>query len=162
MKFERNRGDVCVGKYVVGRRLRDASRKSTVIASASSAIAFDWHEVHEVEHAAEIHRKAFLALTDEHAARHVAARNVDRVLERVGVRLVRRDAAEGLGADEVIRLAEHGAAVGPGNCCCRAVATIAANQRELIAFLEIERRRVGGGHDAHVLERHRDLRAAHV
>src|SRR6185436_4882197 len=91
--LERDGGYVGVVDLVVGALLGDATRETTAITRTGRAVAFHRHEVHEVEHRAEIDREAFLALAHEHAARLAAARDVHRVDERVRVGLVLRNAA---------------------------------------------------------------------
>ncbi len=152
MHFERERRDVLVGDLVVRRVLHDAAGKRRAI---------DGHDIHEVEDAAQIHRERFLALADEHAARLVATgdRHVIEKLARVSLIALR--VAEGLGADEVVRLAEHIAAaddVRDGRAL--PLAAVAAHDVQRVRLVEVEQRAVVRAHRADILERHRNLRAA--
>ena len=83
-------------------------------------------------------------------------------MKEFGIGLVFRGAAEGLGADEVVGLAEHRAAAGAGHRRAFAGAASAANQLHLVALAEVQRRVVGRGDTADVLERHRHVLAADV
>ncbi len=136
--------------------------KPFAVAGAGSGVALDRDEVHQVEHRAQVDREAFLALPDEHATRHVAARDVHRVDERARVGLVVGHAAEGLGADEVIGLAEHRAAIAAGHLRDIAEATVAAGHPHLVALAEIQVGVVGRAHAADVLQRHRNIGAGDV
>ena len=56
--FQREGRDVGVADRVVGAVLRDAAREAPAVARTRRAVAFDRHEVHEVEHVAEVHGEA--------------------------------------------------------------------------------------------------------
>src|SRR5215212_7468090 len=77
--------------------------------------------------------------------------------ERLRVLLVARDAAEGLGADEVVRLAELGGAVAYARHRRRlALAAVAAHDVERVALVEVELGDVLRSDRADVLQGHCD------
>ena len=102
--FQRQRCHVGVVQFVVGRALGDTPGKAHVIAVTAHRVAFDRHQIDQIENAAKVDGKGFGPLADKHPTRGRTARQCDGKDVLAGVA---RIVGDRLGANIVDRFEER-------------------------------------------------------